>query len=78
MKESGKCPQCGASEIYTDANMPSRGDRCSIPIDLWTGFYVHTYVCINCGYFEEYMIDKDLQNEKKMNKIRETWKKISE
>jgi predicted nucleic-acid-binding Zn-ribbon protein len=73
MKKSGKCPKCGSTEVYTDGKQVRRGERCIIPVTSWTRIYLNTYICTSCGYVEEYAEKID---EKKMKKIKETWKRV--
>lgn len=77
MKTTQQCPKCQSKEIYTDAGLTKRGDRCSIPVTSWTKLFVDTYVCLNCGFIEEYVTGSELQNEKNLSKVRETFKRIS-
>lgn len=74
MKKDKICPKCGGHEIYTDRGLTKRGERCIVPVSMWAGMYVDVYLCTGCGYFEEYISEKDLADGKKMDKLRLTWK----
>jgi len=76
MKKSKICPKCNSTEIYTNAHATKRGDRAGVVISGFTAFYVNVYACLACGYFEEYFDQEDLENSKKMLKIRSEWQKI--
>ena len=75
MKTSGKCPKCNSNEIYCDAELPKRGDRASIAISSWSKLFIDVYVCISCGYVEEYVENNDLNDSKKMEKLKSNWGK---
>jgi len=77
MKEHKYCPKCQGTEIYTDAGLTKRGDRCSLPVSSWTKLFVDTYLCANCGYIEEYVTSGELRDEKALSKLRENWKRHS-
>ncbi len=74
--KSGKCPKCGSNEIYTTCGLGKRGERVQFAISSMTWFLLDTYICTNCGQFEEYINDADLKNEKAITKIKETWNKV--
>jgi predicted nucleic-acid-binding Zn-ribbon protein len=42
-----------------------------------TRLFIHVYFCLDCGYFEEYVEQSDLDNEKKMGKIKSNWSRVS-
>jgi predicted nucleic-acid-binding Zn-ribbon protein len=75
MKNTGTCPKCQSKEVYTDKGLPKRGERSSLPISSWSRLFVDLYICLDCGYFEEYVEQADLDNEKKMNKLKEMFGK---
>lgn len=76
MKESKCCPKCNGTEIYTDRGLAKRGDRTSIAISSWSKLFLDTYVCLECGYLEEYVEDEYLKDPKKMAKAKENWRKL--
>ncbi|MFZ4592196.1 MAG: hypothetical protein ACOYN6_14435 [Ignavibacteria bacterium] len=75
--KSGICPECSCTDVFTDSALPKRGDRMIIPITGMRMLFTDCYVCLNCGYFEEYIVDKDLKDDKKISKIKETWGKVN-
>jgi len=83
MKKTGICPKCKSSEIYFDSREATTLDpRGSIFIARrsFGGHFsaqVETYVCINCGYFEEYITEQSLKDSKMIEKIKTKWKKLS-
>lgn len=74
MKTTGKCPKCGSTEVYTNANLPPRGERALLAISGWGQAYIYNYICVNCGYLEEYI---EKSNEKKLDKIKTEWTKVN-
>lgn len=75
MKDSKICPKCQGNSIYTDASLSKAGDRCYFPISSWSKLFVDVYVCTDCGYVEEYVSERELKDQKTMDKLRENWKK---
>lgn len=73
MKTSKICPKCHSEDIYTDATLTKRGDRASIPVSSLSSLSIDVYVCLNCGYFEEYVSQEDLKSLKKMDKLKSKW-----
>lgn len=74
--KSGKCPKCGANEIYTTHGQLKRGERMQLVVSSWKWFSLDVYICITCGYFEEHIDEKDIKDEKIIEKIKETWNKV--
>lgn len=75
MKLTGTCPKCQSNEVYAELGAFKRGERGSIPLGNWTHFYVDMYICTQCGYLEEYMTKDDLENTKKLEKLKKIWQK---
>lgn len=73
--KAGKCPVCGSNEVYDDTKKLAQGYRPSINVSAIKSFTVNTYVCLNCGYFKEFIRDEDMQNEKLKAKVKEKWNK---
>lgn len=77
MKTTGTCPKCNSNSIYTDVTNMKRGDRCAIPISSWGKLFIDTYLCLDCGYVEEYICKEDLNDLKKREKLEANWKKVN-
>lgn len=75
MKNTGKCPKCLATEIYSDNEQEKRDDRAVIPVTAWKSLIAGTYLCLNWGCVEEYIRDKDLKT--KNERVKTNWKKYS-
>lgn len=73
--KAGKCPKCAAADVYVYNEQ--RGERARIVISSFQSFFLSTYLCVQCGHFEEYIKDVDLHNEKMIEKIKKTWSKIT-
>jgi predicted nucleic-acid-binding Zn-ribbon protein/ribosomal protein L40E len=60
MKNSGKCPKCGSSRIWTTENQKSLGVGNGIwfKISTWRSGRLVLYICLDCGY-GELMCDDD-------------------
>lgn len=75
MKKTGNCPKCNSSDILTDAEKIKQGHRAYLGISAFRTIRIATYVCMNCGYLEEYLDEKGFKTQSKINKFRERWKK---
>ena len=73
---AGKCPKCGSAEIYTDKDYTKSSERMTIPVIAWKRIFFDIYVCTNCGYFEEFIADKDIKDDDVITKIKKNWKKV--
>ena len=78
---NGECPKCGSHEIYT-SNEEGDGfggdNSCMLSCGARFTEKWQTFLCVNCGYYENYLTDKELiadiiSKRKKMD----GWKKIS-
>ena len=74
--KSGKCPQCGSAEVYTNKELPKRGERMQLVASSMKWYFLDTYVCINCFHFEEYVPESEKADKKIVEKIKDTWKKV--
>lgn len=76
MRNEKKCPKCGGTEIYSDNGLSKSGDRSAINISNWKRLFIATYICLDCGYLEEYADSAELKDKKLLDKIKENWRKI--
>jgi predicted RNA-binding Zn-ribbon protein involved in translation (DUF1610 family) len=74
--KEGVCPKCSATEIYTNKKCNPRGERGQIVISGWKWMGIDLYLCMDCGFFEEYVNERDLRDEKNREKIKVTWDKV--
>ena len=77
MKTSKKCPKCSGTNIYTNEALTKRGERGLLPVTMWKSAYVTAYVCTDCGYFEEYIAQSELDSGKVIDKIKQEWEKLA-
>ncbi|WP_375559747.1 hypothetical protein ACE193_18740 [Bernardetia sp. OM2101] len=71
MKQTGICPKCTSLEIYkkTSTNDP----RSAISLSTLNYFVIDLHICLDCGYIEEYISEKDLLDKKKIEKVLTKW-----
>lgn len=74
--KSGKCPKCNSEEVYTDTIYTKSSERMSIHITGWVLMYFDIYICTNCGWFEEFVSEKDMNDPNTIDKIKKNWKKV--
>ena len=75
MKSTGICPKCNSNQVYTNKDNLRRGDRCKIPIKGMYSQFAEVYVCLDCGFIEEYL-SFDSFIEKNVKRIKEKWTKV--
>ncbi|MBP9095301.1 MAG: hypothetical protein KBG21_01760 [Ignavibacteria bacterium] len=74
--KEGTCPKCSSKEIYTNKKCNPRGERGQIVISGWKWMWIDLYLCMDCGFFEEYVNEEDFREEKNREKIKTTWGKV--
>lgn len=76
--KNGRCPRCNSTNIFCNSNGIDYGGD-SYTIELWIGSSddrlnrqsdFMSYVCVDCGHFENYILDRNILRE-----IREKWNK---
>ena len=79
--KKGTCIKCSGANVYTNARLTPRGERTFMAGDdsgkMSRRLFIEVVVCADCGYFEEYVIPQDLSDEKKMERLKSSWKKIN-
>lgn len=73
--KEGKCSECGSTEVYTNKKNNPRGERGQLIVSSFKFMFIDTYICLNCGKFEEYVNESDFKDEKVREKIKKNWKK---
>ena len=76
MKNSGKCPKCGGSDIVFIVNDghpdASHGNNIQTGLTILAGVInIRRYICCSCGYTEEWIEQSDISmllNSKKANR----------
>ncbi|MBE2254778.1 MAG: hypothetical protein IAE65_01130 [Ignavibacteria bacterium] len=74
--KKGKCPECNGSQVYTNKSDALRGERSTIAISSFRWFRLESYVCLDCGFFAEFIKDEDLKDMKKIEKVKSNWQKV--
>ena len=72
--KDGKCIKCGSREVYhNNGRWGQRGgfNGNTIPVTVFTDAELTNFVCVNCGYVENY-----IQDGKKREKIKGKWTKV--
>jgi hypothetical protein len=80
MKKAGSCIKCSSSEVYSNRNEHSRGTRSVMAGPggkMSTRLFIQVYAFLDCGYFEEYIEGADLNNEKKIGKVKSSWERLN-
>ena len=72
MKNSKTCPKCGCYEIVRvegSAGPYGSGNNIMIGATIFSAINVNRYVCLNCGYSEEWIDKEDLDKLKNSKKV---------
>jgi hypothetical protein len=67
--KNGKCLKCNSNNIHIVSNYPDN----TIPVSTLRVAMLDKYICINCGYIEQYLTN----DKKQLNKIKEKYPKIN-
>lgn len=74
LMQKGKCPQCLGNEIF---RLKSPGiDRARIPLSSMRSTSAIPYICLSCGYIEEYVDLSALKNEEILKKFKAMWEVV--
>jgi predicted RNA-binding Zn-ribbon protein involved in translation (DUF1610 family) len=74
--KTGVCPVCDSQNVYTDKEVSKRGERMIVPVTSFRQIYSDCYICINCGFIQEFVREKDLKDEKLISKLKEIWNRV--
>ena len=72
--KNGQCPRCGATSIYSGADLPLKSGPFysnAIPISLASVASLDNYVCTSCGLVESYIGDPA-----KLDEVVRQWRKV--
>ena len=77
--KSGRCPKCNSDEVYTSKNKKKFGHRSYLIVSPFSvNIALDTYVCAACGYVEDYLNEKIINNNSKhIKKLKDKWQKVS-
>lgn len=76
MKNSKICPKCDSTEIYTKSKASDGSGQKMFFVGSFTAMYMDLYVCRKCGYVEQYVCEKDMNDNKKWDKLKKKWKAL--
>ncbi|MGB8645395.1 MAG: hypothetical protein WCF84_09160 [Anaerolineae bacterium] len=72
--KNGQCPKCNSSDVFkkTRGVLFGNGALTVSTGELigWSDF--ESYVCVNCGYFENYIVDQA-----KLQKVQKKWTRVA-
>ena len=75
--KNGQCPKCNSTNVFKSENGLSMGGH-TTTLQIFTGPFnsslpagCESYVCADCGYFENYIVTKD-----RLEEVRKQWKKV--
>ena len=75
LKREGVCDRCGSENVKSGADIEDKDGLMGsnrIPIDDKISVALDNYVCLDCGYFESYISDRDI-----LNRIQQQWEKVT-
>ena len=64
MKRTGRCPKCGGGEIVRIdgyAGPYGTGNNVMTGKSIFSAVNVNRYICLTCGYSEEWIDESDLE-----------------
>jgi hypothetical protein len=72
--KKGTCPKCAGTDVWMTRQTGYDHNR------LYTGFlssvHIERFCCLGCGCIEEYIAAEDLQNQSKMERLRQKFTKV--
>ena len=72
--DSGKCPECGGSDVYTNRGKEHAGHRTRLVVTPSRSIELDTYLCMACGHFEEIVPEGQLAEQAAT--VRSNWSKV--
>jgi predicted nucleic-acid-binding Zn-ribbon protein len=76
--KSGRCPKCNSNEVYTSKDKRNFSHRSYLILSAFSvGVPLDTYVCVTCGYVEDYLSEKNSNNPKLIQKLKNKWRKVN-
>lgn len=78
--KNGKCPKCNSTNVFMNRSGVEWADEGGW-ISIWMGSpnerlgkqsYYDSYICVDCGYFENFILDKDILQE-----VQTKWTKVA-
>ena len=72
--KNGICIKCQSREVWKTDQKISKNGR--VGVNLLHDIHLDRYCCLACGFCEEYIAVKDLQNGSKMDAVRRNFEKV--
>ncbi len=71
--KDGICPKCHSTNVFTKERGTWWGEGLRLSTRFMDKVDLHyqTYICTECGYFENYVTDKD-----ELAKVAEKWERV--
>lgn len=77
--KDGKCPKCGSENVYTREG-GIHYEQHWIYLDTvgseWKACKYDSYICTECGYFENYIREKDMRGSNVLEEVAQEWDKV--
>jgi hypothetical protein len=80
--KNGQCPKCDSREIYASADGGGIGDGFNLLVltqeeSMTSTRQWQTFLCVSCGYYENYLLDEDKIARIIDDPQKAGWKKLS-
>ncbi len=71
--KNGTCPKCGSSNVFMNEKgiYWHDGMRVNTGSTNWGSPKYESYICTDCGFFENYIIDA-----KELTRVAQKWKRV--
>ena len=77
--KNGKCPKCGSTNVFASDNGAGPGFSLHMRTgqhSLQTTDKWETYICTDCGFFENYVLDKDKLSKIAADPAKIGWRRV--
>ncbi|MDX2360624.1 MAG: hypothetical protein QNK23_07445 [Crocinitomicaceae bacterium] len=74
--KSGKCPKCNGEEVFSHKSNDDNEDFRCFALSKWDNIFVEIFICMDCGFMEEYAEDYSLTDPKVKGLVLKKWKKV--
>src|SRR5688500_7704740 len=79
--KNGQCPKCNSREVYSSIDGGGIGDGFSVQVldgdSMKSTRQWQTFLCVTCGYYENYLLDGTKIARIVENPQKAGWKKVS-
>jgi len=74
--KTGVCPVCESQNVYSDRDVAKLGELMIVPVTSFRQIYSDCYICISCGYIQEFVTEKDLKNVNLIDKFKDLLSRV--